>query len=80
MTRKRYQELIEYRLDFLNKKLGTNYKISYRPQYGWDMYEIVGTSGQSTGKLGFDYRKSNAEMLNYLDGIMNVLTYYKVTI
>lgn len=80
MTRTEYRELIEYRVYFINKKLGTNYKISYVSQYGgWNMYEVL-DDGQAhqRGFLGFDCRKSNAEMLNYVDGIFELLYHYDV--
>lgn len=80
MTRTEYKKLIEYRVNFINKKLGTNYQISYVSQYGgWNMYEVWDKSGDNhRGVLGFDCRKSNAEMLNYVDGIFELLCHYDV--
>lgn len=80
MTHKEYRELIEYRVRFINKKLGTNYQINYSSCYGgWNMYEIRDEgAAQHRGLLGFDGRKSNAEMLNYVDGIFELLSYYEV--
>lgn len=80
MTRTEYKKLIEYRVAFINKKLGTNYQISYVSQYGgWDMYEIWDEGmAHHRGALGFDCRKSNAEMLNYVDGIFELLCHYDV--
>lgn len=80
MTRKEYRELIEYRVNFINKKLGTDYQISYASQYGgWNMYEVWDEgAAHHRGLLGFDVRKSNAEMLNYVDGIFELLSHYEV--
>lgn len=80
MTKKEYRQLIEYRVDYINKRLGTDYRISYVSQYGgWNMYEVW-DDGQAhhRGVLGFDCRKSNAEMLNYVDGIFQLLCHYDV--
>ena len=80
MATKNYRELIEYRVNFINKKLGTNYQISYASQYGgWNMYEIWDEGmAHHCGALGFDYRKSNVEMLAYVDGVYNLLCHYNV--
>ena len=80
MTRTEYRKLIEYRVEFINKKLGTDYRISYASQCGgWNMYEIWDEGmAHHRGDLGFDCRKSNAEMLNYVDGIYELLNFYEV--
>jgi hypothetical protein len=80
MTKKEYRQLIEYRVDFINKKLGTKYHADYCSIYGgWSMYEIDPESGATyRNSLGFDCRKSNAEMLNYVDGIFELLCHYDV--
>lgn len=80
MTRKEYRELIEYRVNFINKKLGTKYHADYCSMYrGWSMYEIISESGVAYRNfLGFDVRKSNAEMLAYVDGIYELLCHYDV--
>lgn len=80
MTRTEYRELIKYRVDFINKKLGTKYTTDYVSHYGgWSMYEIDPESGgHHRNLLGFDCRKSNAEMLNYVDGIFELLCHYDV--
>ena len=80
MTRTEYKKLIEYRVDFINKKLGSEYQINYSSVYGgWDMYEIWDEGmAHHRGALGFDCRKSNAEMLNYVDGIFELLCHYDV--
>ena len=79
MTRTEYRKLIEYRVAFINKELGTNYEISYAPQYGgWNMYENSDGGGHRRSLLGFDGRKSSAEMLNYVDGIFELLCHYDV--
>lgn len=81
MTRTEYKKLIEYRVDFINKKLGTNYHADYCSVYGgWSMYEIIPESGATyRNKLGFDCRKSSKEMLAYVDGIYELLNNYEVT-
>jgi hypothetical protein len=81
MTQKKYRELIEYRVAFINKKLGTKYHADYCSVYGgWSMYEIDPESGAPYRNcLGFDCRKSNAEMLNYVDGNFELLCHYEVT-
>lgn len=77
MASKNYGKLINYRIEFINKKLGTNYKTDYAKQYGgWNLYEVKNGGGHTRGNLGFDYRKSNVEMLAYVDGIYNLLCYY----
>lgn len=80
MTRTEYKKLIEYRVDFINKKLGTKYTTDYVSHYGgWTMYEVdLETGGHHRNVLGFDCRKSNAEMLNYVDGIFELLCHYDV--
>lgn len=80
MTKKEYRELIEYRVNYINRMLGTKYEISYAAQYGgWNMYEIAEGGGQHRSCLGFNGRKSSAEMLNYVDGIFELLCHYDVT-
>lgn len=80
MTRKEYRELIEYRVNYINKRLGTKYTTNYVAHYGgWAMYEVdPETGGHCRNVLGFDCRKSNAEMLNYLDGIFQLLCHYVI--
>ena len=74
MARKNYRFLIEARIEWINGILGTNYAATYAPHYGgWDMY-LTGSKGYAgRGTLGFDYRKSNAEMLAYVDGCYTAL-------
>lgn len=79
MTRTKYRKLIEYRVDFINKKLGTNYYADYCSIYGgWNLYMIDEKQRQYSGVIGFDCRKSSAEMLNYVDGIYELLCHYDV--
>lgn len=79
MTRTEYKKLIEYRVNFINQKLGTNYKATYISYYGgWDLCEYDKNLVPHNGLLGFDCRKSNAEMLNYVDGIFELLCHYDV--
>jgi hypothetical protein len=77
MTSTEYRKLIEYRVDFINKKLGTDYKADYVSHFGgWNMYLA---STNKRGAIGFDCRKSNEEMLNYVDGIFELLCHYEIT-
>ena len=79
MTRTEYRRLIEYRVNYINERLGTKYEIEYASQYGgWNMYEEAEGGGRHRGVLGFNGRKSSAEMLNYLDGIFQLLCFYKL--
>lgn len=79
MTRTEYRKLIEYRVDFINKKLGTNYHADYCSIYGgWSLYMIDEKQRQHSGVIGFACRKSSAEMLNYVDGIFELLCHYDV--
>lgn len=79
MTRKDYKELIEYRIHVINETLGTNYQATYLTQYGgWELYEKIKLGAHARGYLGFDSIKSSSEMLAYLEGIFNLLTFYKV--
>lgn len=80
MTHTEYRELIKFRVNDINKKLGTKYTTDYVSHYGgWAMYEVdQETGGHYRNVLGFDVRKSNAEMLNYVDGIFELLCHYEV--
>lgn len=80
MTRTEYRRLIEYRVNYINERLGTKYTTDYVAHYGgWAMYEVdQETGGHYRNVLGFDVRKSNAEMLNYVDGIFQLLCFYKL--
>lgn len=81
MAKKEYKQLIDYRVNFINKKLGTNYETNYAPQYGgWNMSEVKEGGKTYRGNLGFDLRKSNAEMLAYVDGIYELLCHYQVAV
>lgn len=80
MTKKEYRQLIEFRVDSINKKLGTKYTTDYVSHYGgWAMYEIdPETDGTMRKELGFYVRKSSTEMLNYVDGIFQLLSFYEL--
>lgn len=80
-TAKEYRYLIEYRVNALREYTGTPYQVNYCPMYGgWNLYYVKdGETGHTRGKFGFDIRKSNTEMLNYLNGILDVFNYYNVT-
>ena len=50
MTTKKTRELIEYRIEFINTKLGTNYKTDYASHYGgWNLYEVLPNYAFRTG-------------------------------
>lgn len=80
MARENYKRLIEYRLNAINERLGTNYQTDYSSVYGgWNLYVVdKNNGGHFRSTLGFDARKSSAEMLAYLSGIYNLLLGYKV--
>lgn len=79
-TRQNYRKLIEYRVNYINKELGTKYHADYCSIYGgWNLYLIdEKCGGQYSGPIGFDVRKSNAEMLAYVDGIYELLNHYEI--
>ena len=69
--RKNYRMIIERKINAINGALGTDYTADYNTYYGgWAMYE---RTEHYTGSLGFDLRKSNAEMVAYLCGIQAAL-------
>lgn len=76
-----YKELIKFRVNYINEKLGTNYTTDYAAHYGgWSMYTVDPESGAHyCGPIGTRLRKSNREMLEYLDGIFQLLSFYNVT-
>lgn len=58
------------RLEYLNKVVGADYTADYAPHYGgWEMY--LNNGKHSRGALGFDYRKSTAEFMSYMTGVIN---------
>jgi hypothetical protein len=79
-TRQNYRKLIEYRVNYINKKLGIKYHADYCSIYGgWNLYLIdKECGGQYRGPIGFDARKSSAEMLAYVDGIYELLNNYEI--
>lgn len=71
--------LIEYRVNHINNKLGTKYQVEYVGHYGgWEMFMYGKRMSHRRGALGFDVRKSNEEMLAYVDGIYELLNHYEV--
>lgn len=73
-----YKLLIEKRIEWINDILGTEYRTDFVSFYGgWNLYIRDVNGGHSHGKYGFDYRKSNKEMVAYLDGLWMGLTYGK---
>lgn len=74
-----YKQIINAKINAINGALGTDYHISYAPQYGgWDMYLLTEDYGHSSGTIGFEYRKSNSEMMAYLEGIQHMLYHMEV--
>ena len=64
------------RLEYMNKVvapiIGEEYSASYCPQYGgWDLYFKDDRSRR--GRLGFDYRKTTAEFMAYMTGVINAI-------
>lgn len=58
------------RLEYMNKVVGCEYTADYAAHYGgWEMYLANGK--HSRGALGFDLRKSTAEFMAYMSGVIN---------
>lgn len=71
MARSKYRKEIEGLIESLNKKTGMNYITDYAPHYGgWNLYRLNECSGHCSGLYGFDYRRSNKEMVAYLRGLL----------
>lgn len=70
-------EIIGKRVDYINKKLGTNFIAEWSEIYKtWTMYEIERNSfAHNRNVLGFDAGKSMEEMYAYTDGIFALLDY-----
>lgn len=81
MKTSEYKRLIEYRVKSINEIMGTDYHAHYAPQYGgWNLFLIDAESGANfRGYIGFDFRKSNACMLDYLDGILAGIHFWRMT-
>lgn len=79
-TRQNYRKLIEYRVNYINEKIGTKYYADYQSVYGgWNLYLVdEHNGGHYRGTIGFDCRKTNAEMLAYVDGIYELLNHYEI--
>lgn len=62
---------IESRVEYYNKLMGTNFKISYHTGYGYSMFEKDPDCGaERRNYVGFDARKSAAETYEYLNGLI----------
>jgi len=64
------------RLEYMNKVvapvIGEQYEASFVSHYGgWDMYKKGDRS--HLGRLGFDCRKSTAEFMAYMTGVINAV-------
>lgn len=71
MNHAMYKRFIQMKIDWINHRLGTAYKTNFCSFYGgWNLYEVTEQGGHFRGEMGFDYRKSSAEMLAYLEGVM----------
>ena len=74
MARSKYRKEIEGLIESLNSKTGMNYMTDYAPHYGgWNLYRLNEHSGHCSGMYGFDYRRSNKEMVAYLRGLLVAL-------
>ena len=80
MKKDDYKKLIEGRVNSINEIFDTNYQADYTAHYGgWNLFIVGENGGHSRGYIGFDYRKSNTEMLNYLDGILAGIHFWRMT-
>lgn len=71
MARSKYRKEIEELIEYLNNKTGMNYMTDYAPHYGgWNLYRLNERNGHCSGLYGFDYRRSNKEMVAYLRGLL----------
>lgn len=71
MARSNYRKEVEGLIESLNNKTGMNYMTDYAPHYGgWNLYRLNESSGHCAGMYGFDYRRSNKEMVAYLRGLL----------
>jgi hypothetical protein len=71
MARSKYRKEIELLIESLNNLTGMNYMTDYAPHYdGWNLCRLNEHSGHCTGLYGFDYRRSNKEMVAYLRGLL----------
>lgn len=58
------------RLEYMNKVVGEEYTADYAAHYGgWELY--LNNGRHSRGALGFDARKSTAEFMAYMTGVIN---------
>ena len=74
MAASKYRKEIEGLIESLNNKTGMNYTTDYAPHYGgWNLYRLNEHSGHCAGMYGFDYRRSNTEMVAYLRGVLVAL-------
>ena len=75
-TRANNKKIIEFRVEMLTKYTGENYATTYAAHYGgWELHVQKEKGGQTRGAFGFDYRKSTAEFMAYLEGCINGLYY-----
>ena len=63
---------IEARVEYLNKLVGTNFKVTYHSGYGgFDMFEKDPNGGAERRRyVGFDFRKSPKEIYEYVNGLI----------
>jgi len=65
------------RLAYMSKVVGVEYDADFCACFGgWSMW-LAGTCGCKRGFLGFDYRKSTAEFMEYMNGIIYGVLYLK---
>lgn len=77
-TKKQVKEI----LDYVNRRLGSNYSTDYHSGYGgWNMYIVDKEHGHRhlRGVFGFDCRKSTKEFVAYLQGIICAIDAHKTT-
>lgn len=65
------RKMIEVRVEYYNKLMGTKFKISYHTGYGYDMFEKDPDCGaERRNYVGFDIRKSASETYEYINGLI----------
>lgn len=72
------KRILECKLEIINRQLGTSYILNYCGMYGgYALYQVDELKRISYGSIGFMYRKSSAEMLSYLEGVINCINALK---
>lgn len=74
MRKTKLDSYIQYRVTAISNITGEKYETNYASQYGgYNMYIRLENGGERRGVFGFDLRKSQKEMAEYVDGIYTAL-------